>query len=441
MKKTLLIRCPISSYSGYGSHSRDVVWQLLKSNKFDINILATKWGILTLGALDENSERNNAIRACIIQPQTRKPKYDYFINISIPNEFERLADINIGFTAGIETDRVAPIWLEKGNVMDAIFVPSHHSKYVYERSKYQKFNKTNNQLVENLECKTPIEVIFEGVDTSIYNNNKKDNIEPLYTRLNDLPTNFNFLCVGHWMQGGMGEDRKDISKLIKTFLNTFEYNNNVGLILKTAIGPCSIPDKYRIIDRIERTLYHMGYNVSKNSPKIYLLHGLLTDEEMALLYSHPKIKSFVTLTHGEGYGRPMAEAAACDLPVIAPNWSGHVDFLNTNYSYLINTQLVQIPQAAVWDGVLEKESMWCNVDEMEASKAMKDVFHNINDWEKKASVLGNEIRSKWNSEKMGELLVDKILNVKPLGINTNVPVPVTQNNPMGIVTQPFKMIK
>jgi glycosyltransferase involved in cell wall biosynthesis len=62
-------------------------------------------------------------------------------------------------------------------------------------------------------------------------------------------------------------------------------------------------------------------------PKITLIHGRLSDLELATLYKNDKVKAFITLTHGEGYGLPIIEAAACGLPVIATNWSGHLDFL------------------------------------------------------------------------------------------------------------------
>ena len=53
----------------------------------------------------------------------------------------------------------------------------------------------------------------------------------------------------------------------------------------------------------------------------------MTDEEIHSLYLHGKIKSFVSFTHGEGFGLPLFEAAYSGLPVVAPGWSGQCDFL------------------------------------------------------------------------------------------------------------------
>jgi hypothetical protein len=39
---------------------------------------------------------------------------------------------------------------------------------------------------------------------------------------------------------------------------------------------------------------------------------------MNCLYNHPKIKAMLSFTHGEGYGRPLAEFAVSKKPIIAP---------------------------------------------------------------------------------------------------------------------------
>jgi len=49
---------------------------------------------------------------------------------------------------------------------------------------------------------------------------------------------------------------------------------------------------------------------------------------MQSLYNNPRIKALVNLSHGEGFGLPMFDAACHGLPVIAPSWSGHCDFLH-----------------------------------------------------------------------------------------------------------------
>ena len=64
-------------------------------------------------------------------------------------------------------------------------------------------------------------------------------------------------------------------------------------------------------------------------PNVYLLHGDLTDKELNSLYNHNKVKVHITFTKGEGFGRPLLEASLTGKPIIAPGWSGHMDFLNS----------------------------------------------------------------------------------------------------------------
>lgn len=440
MRKSLLFKACVNSQSGYGQEARDRIWALIKSEKFDIQIIPIKWGVLPLGALDIENERNTAIKNRILRTQPTKP-FDYFLHHSVPNEFEKLGNINIGITAGVETDRVSPQWLEKINIMDMVIVPSVHSKLIITNSGYHISSKENPTVhVGQLKCERPVEIVFEGVDTEIFNNDKPNKKNEFLDDLNkNIKTDFNFVFVGHWLNGGLGEDRKNVGLLIKSFLNAFDYNNKVGLIIKTAIGPNSVPDKYRVIDQTKRLLSQIGYKYTEKSPKIYIVHGSLTDEEISFLYKFERSNAFVSLTHGEGYGRPFAEAAACNLPIIAPNWSGQIDFLNRRYAYLLDTKMNQIPQSVVWPGILEQGSQWCSVEESDSIKALKEIYHNYDEWKEKGKLLGKEIRENWNMEKMCTVLVNTILNIEEKRnkfaiINNDT----TNQNPINI---PFTILK
>ena len=100
-----------------------------------------------------------------------------------------------------------------------------------------------------------------------------------------------------------------------------------------------------------------------NLPSIYLLHGNLNDEEMNDLYNHPKVKCFYMITHGEGFGRPLLEASFTGLPIITSNWSGHLDFLNTDKSFLVGGKLEKVPNSVVWKDIIVKDSEWFVADE------------------------------------------------------------------------------
>ena len=49
--------------------------------------------------------------------------------------------------------------------------------------------------------------------------------------------------------------------------------------------------------------------------------------EMNSIYNHSKVKAMVSLTKGEGFGRPLLEFSLSQKPLIVSGWSGHMDFL------------------------------------------------------------------------------------------------------------------
>jgi len=234
---------------------------------------------------------------------------------------------------------------------------------------------------------------------------------------------FAFLFVGQWVKGGFGEDRKDIYRTIKVFSETFaNKSKQPALILKTSGATFSILDKEEILGKIKSV--QRGFPEEWKLPPVYLLHGDLSEIEMSYLYNHPKIKSLVSFTHGEGFGRPLLEATMVDLPVICSNWSGPVDFLSKEHSLLIDGKLEQIPNSAVWDEILIKESSWFTVDEHQAYTAMKYAYDNIVELKDKARALGKHNRSKYKQSDMMVLFNDIVS-----GASKDVPKPVSLNLP------------
>ena len=258
---------------------------------------------------------------------TRQP--DVWIQITVPNEFQKIGKFNIGITAGIETDICTPQFIEGCNNMDLILASSNHTKTVFEKTVYDKKDKAGN-LQGTVRLETKCEVLFEGLDLEKY-----FYIEPkdlpkteLVSDLDTIEENFCFLFVGHWLQGDIGEDRKNVGLLIKTFLETFKNKKSKpALILKTMSGPATIMDRDDILKKIE----NIRKDISGSLPNIYFLHGEIEDEDMNHLYNHPKVKAMVSLTKGEGFGRPLLEFTRSKKPVIASNWSGHIDFLNSRF--------------------------------------------------------------------------------------------------------------
>lgn len=404
---------PVNTVSGYGKHSVDIVKSLLKLNKFDIDIIPTRWGDTPQNALDKNNPEDYEILKRFVQGFKRQP--DVFIQITVPNEFQPIGKFNIGVTAGIETTQASAQWIEGLNKMDLIIVPSKHAKDVFLQSKWQKQNSQTKQIEGELVCTKPIEVLFEGIDENIFKRINDNEIhQTINNELNKISENWVYLFAGHWIKGDFGHDRKDVSTLIKNFCETFAgIGNAPALLLKTSSANFSIIDKEQILNKIEKirtqVMNNMNLSIDK-IPNIYLLHGSLTDEEMNSLYNHPKVKAFVTFTKGEGFGRPLAEFSVTGKPIIASGWSGQLDFLHPNHTILVSGKIQQIHPSSVWENVLIPQSGWFYIDEEQAKAFLKDVRKNYDKHLERSRGQANHIKN-YTLDKMTELF-NKILDEK-----------------------------
>jgi ADP-heptose:LPS heptosyltransferase/glycosyltransferase involved in cell wall biosynthesis len=397
--RRLIFKGPVLTASGYGEHSRQLLSFLLGSGQFDIGVVPIAWG--NTAFLLEQDPFLVQIRQLAAKCERDKQagvQYDVSVQVTIPNEFERLARINIGVTAGIEVDRVSPAWIAKANdVIDLLVVPSTHSAQTYGGVQYQ------TQDGKLLKLAKPLFLCPEGVDTSVFNEGAP--AMPL-----ELETGFNFITVGLGLDKGIGEDRKNISTLIKWFLERFKDDRDVGLVLKVGLMGNSLLDLDAVRRRIDE-LRHVTGCVGQ-FPRIYLIHGRLTPAQMAGLYRHPRIKAYVTLTHGEGYGLPIIEAAACGLPVLATDWSGHLDFLTVagkKKFVPIEFTPAEIPQSCVWQGVMEAGSHWANPKEDDAKLKMKKIVMSYDRPKEWARELAKHIGEHYSLEVVGKKFNESLL--------------------------------
>jgi glycosyltransferase involved in cell wall biosynthesis len=429
MRPFILIQGPVATRSGYGNHTRDLVTALIKADKYDIQIISLPWGQTPMDALKpDNLEHNEIFKRLVRGAINKQP--DVFIQISVPNEFgmfpgakqpQKIGKYNIGITAGIETTAVSHEFLQGANRMDMLITTSEHSKDGFIKSVYDKIDEQTKQKTGTLKLETPIEVLFEGVDLNTYK--KIDTIQDtVSTELKDIKDSFCYLFTGHWLKGNIGQDRKDVGMMIKTFCEAFKRksaHNRPGLILKTSHANFSIMDRDAMMEKIQQVIQPYGNNI----PNIYLLHGDLTDEEMNSLYNHPKVKAMVSFTKGEGFGRPLAEFAMTGKPIIASNWSGQIDFLHKDYCTLLPGQLTPIHKSAA-DAFLINGSNWFTVDYAYASKILQDVMDNYKHYLKRSRKMPQYMKENFSREKMNELfvkLVDKGLEGVPQQVGLKLP--------------------
>lgn len=416
---------PVNTVSGYGARSRDIAHALIASDKYDVKIWPTRWGATPQNYLNLQDPKDKLIIDRLLHEPQLAQQPEVFIQITVPNEFQRVGKVNIGITAGIETTIASAPWIEGCNRMDLVLTSSEHSKKVLLESVWEKHDQQTGQPVGTIKLEKPVEVLFEGVDLEKYF--KTNNIhQSVDDHLKQVKEDFAFLFVGHWLKGDFAEDRKNISGLIKVFLQTFKNkakNNRPALVLKTSAANFSPLDKTELINKIHHIYLSVGGNIDE-LPSIYFIHGDLTDDEMNSLYNHPKIKAHVTLTKGEGYGRPLAEASLSEKVIIAPNWSGQVDFLK--HSIQVGGSLTHVHPSAAWDEVILQESLWFSADFGQAAEALKFAFEKKN--AKTIATLAKRqasvIKREFTLQQMGELLwqhINKCVSALPIPTQIKLP--------------------
>jgi len=419
MKQQILVTGPVKTRSGYGNHARDICRALIELDKYDVIINSVRWGNTPMNALEDGNEHHEAIKSRIITTPQLPKQPDLHLHVVVPNEFTPAAKKNIGVTAGIETTVPVPQWIEGMNRMDLNILTSEFTKQGFANARFEFEDEKTKQKGE-VKVVKPMEVLFEGVDTNEYFETK-DMDEDITNAFDKVDNDWNFLFTGHWLQGGMGEDRKDIGMMLKVFLETFKnQKKQPGLILKTSSASFSILDREDILKKID----NIKKSITGDLPKIYLLHGELTDSQMNQLYNHPKVKAHLSFTHGEGFGRPLLEATQSGKPVIASGWSGQVDFLNKNYAVLLGGSLTKVPKNAFPKEMLFEQSQWFTVNYQQASQVIFDVFKNYNKYLVKSKQLQLYTKNTFNLEKMKYKLddiVSKILSDVPKEVGLKLP--------------------
>jgi glycosyltransferase involved in cell wall biosynthesis len=407
MKPLMVISCPIETMSGYGARSRDIIKALLKYDKYDIKIISQRWGSTSYNALNLDNPEDKQLYDLIWRQPHLPAQPDVWIQITVPNEFQPIGKYNIGITAGIETTICDHSWIEGINRMDLTLVSSDHSKKVFETSSFEQRDKNTNQVVKILKLEKPIEILFEGVRLNKYFNisdNDLDDTE-LTQSLDGIKEDFCYLFVGHWLQGQIGEDRKNVGYLIKAFLETFKNKKSKpALVLKTSQVTNSVMDREEVLRKIDA----VKQTVKGDLPNIYLLHGDLEDKDMNDLYNHPKIKAMISLTKGEGFGRPLLEFSLSKKPIIASNWSGHLDFLNFDYTILVEGTLTNVHQSALAKDMILSDSQWFTPNDGFTADALRNVYNDYKKYEELAKRQAHYSKINFSFDRMAELL-DNIL--------------------------------
>jgi glycosyltransferase involved in cell wall biosynthesis len=392
MNKPLLVyQAPVSTRSGYGDHARSLLKALRDLDLYNIKIISTRWGVTPMNQLDPSDEFGNWVLSNIIPSPPQNT--DIFMQMTVPNEFQRLGKVSIGVTAGIETTIIPRDWIDGCNRMDFTIATSEHTKDTLLRTVYHERRKDTNQIIGEHRITKPVYTLFEGVD---YVN------EGGLEMLDNIEEDWAFLFVGHWLSGDLYQDRKDVGGMLQTYLAAFgkTKGKKPALIMKTSMAGFSIRDREEMRKKIES----IKATVPGADVPIYLLHGDLSESEIWKLYNHPKVKAMVSFTHGEGFGRPLLEFSLTGKPVIASGWSGQLDFLGEG-AVLLDGELKGVHDSAANQFIL-KESQWFHVNYSNAAIKLNDVFNNYNRYLSESKKLAERNRKEFSYQAMVDKLKD-----------------------------------
>lgn len=385
--KTVLFRGPALTQSGYGVHSRQVIKWLLSRQNVELHVQALPWGE-TPWIIDANAY-DGLIGKILSATGPLNKKADITFQLQLPNEWDAsLGNFNVGITAGVETDKSNPEWIDACNKMDHIIVPSEHTK---------KSLMAAGTLIK------PVSVIPESFCDAIIKENHDPNV-----RTPTFKTAFNFLIFGQLTGTSVDNDRKNTFNTIKWLCEKFKDDQDVGIVLKTNAGRNTKIDRLFVKNSMKQLLTAVR---SSKFPRFYLLHGDMSDEEVVAMLRYPTIKGLVTLTRGEGFGLPILEAAACDLPVIATSWSGHTDFMKLGKYTEIDYQLKPVPQSRIDGKIFMPGSRWAETDEEDFKKRIqkfRDSSVVPKEW---AKDLGKIIREKYSFDSIYKQYDDQFGNV------------------------------
>jgi hypothetical protein len=398
-KPRFVISSPFNTYSGYGGRARDIIKAIIELDKYEVQLLPQKWGETSWGFCEDHPEWEFLL-SHTVKPDWQQTQPDIWMQITIPNEFQPVGKYNIGATAGVEATVCKPEWIEGLNRMDINFVSSNFTKSTFESMIFEKKDPRTQQVIGQVKLQKPMHVVFEGANVDLYKPIPPSDIKTI--KLDEVKESFAYLFVGHWMQGDYGHDRKNVGVLVKSFYETFKNTRGPkpALILKCSVGVASYLSRDTILDRIKSIRDNMN---TTNLPNIYVLNGEFNDKEMNELYNHPKVKSMVSLTKGEGYGRPLLEFSLVGKPIIASGWSGHTDFLHKEYVPLIPGFLENVHPSAV-NNWLTKEGKWFKPNDINIKAVFKDVYKKYKLFLPKAKQQKQHAKTNFSWEKMKDLV-------------------------------------
>jgi glycosyltransferase involved in cell wall biosynthesis len=275
------------------------------------------------------------------------------------------ASYNIAYSM-FETNCIPDNWIPFYNEFDEIWTPSSFCK--------KSFN------IKDLKCITTI--IPLGVDTELFSFRKT------------IERPFTFLANGKWV------DRKGWDLLINAYTSEFIGNMDVRLCIKTDEVLKSKEEMIKEYLTSDRTA-HM--------PRIMINNQKVNDVDIPLFYHEADV--FVLPSRGEAFCLPFLESMACGVPVIAPDFGGHLDFVNKDNGWLIPIKkLTHLSERLCKINSAYKNLWFAEPEIKDVREIMRYVYENQNEIKEK-SVKCREIAEQYSWDKITDKVENRLTEI------------------------------
>ncbi len=175
-------------------------------------------------------------------------------------------------------------------------------------------------------------------------------------------------------------ERKNPLNLIKAFRSAFSKDEKARLVIK-------------VINEAADLQYWQAMRDACGDARISLVNKKLSRTDVDSMMN--LADCYVSLHRAEGFGLTLAESMLGAKPVIATGYSGNMDFMSEDNSYLVPYELVEIDRE---HRPYSKGSIWAEPDPLIAGQLMREVFENPERARAKGEKAREVIRQKYSSQ-------------------------------------------